>query len=75
MIKQSDALRSLFSTLCPACGKSKVARQTLCRADFMKLPAGQRKHLYDGTGEGYEEAIEAAFKSLGVTEPHWPKEE
>ncbi len=74
-IDTRTAIESLRSRLCPACGGSKKPRQTLCYGCYKKLPQGRKDALYDYVGEGYEEAVEAAFKSLGVDKPSWPKAE
>lgn len=67
-----DLLRSLMSTICPACGNVKATRQTLCRKDYYALPPQTRKALYQRVGEGYEEAIAQAFDALKVIVPHLP---
>lgn len=68
LINPSTLARSLQSDLCPMCGKWKRPAQTMCPADYRKLPGQLKKDLYNRIGEGYEEAVDAAMKSLGVTE-------
>ena len=65
-------IRSLQSTLCPACGSTKRARQTLCVGCYRALPRSLGKSLYNGVGDGYEEAFFTAMTALKVSEPHWP---
>lgn len=67
-----DLMRSLMSTICPACGNVKATRQTLCRKDYYALPPANRKALYQRVGEGYEEAVALAFDVLKVGTPHLP---
>ena len=55
---------SLRSTKCPACGRLKKARQTLCFNDYRALPHGLRAALYAPLGEGYREAVLDAFDFL-----------
>jgi hypothetical protein len=73
MIEQSQIIASLRSVLCPGCGKAKKSRQLFCYVCFMALPAGRRSALYKLVGEGYEEAVEEALKSLSIQNPHWPR--
>lgn len=67
-------IKSLQSTLCPGCGGHKESAQTFCRRCYFMLDGSLRSHLYDRVGQGYEEAVGAALKSLKVEQPHWPKE-
>jgi hypothetical protein len=60
-------VESLRRTVCPMCGDVKKAFQTLCVGDYRELPHGRKMALYDRLGEGYEEAVAAAFKARGVT--------
>lgn len=68
-----DLVESLRSTVCPACGRTKKTRQTLCLSDYRRLPHGQRVALYDLLGDGYREAIGAAFVTLKVSEFRTPE--
>lgn len=58
-ISARQAIADLSSTTCPACKKTKKARQTFCRSCYYKLPISKRQDLYKRVGEGYEEAYEA----------------
>lgn len=66
-------LASLRSTLCPCCGGGKSERRTLCGTCYYVLPKRERTALYNLLGDGYAEAVEAALKLLGVSDPHWPE--
>lgn len=61
-------IAELKGTVC-ACGARKASRQTFCRAQYFRLPAGMRQALYDPMGEGYEEAYQNACKFLGIELP------
>lgn len=67
-----DLVRSLRSTVCPACGGAKSSGMTLCQSDYYRLPAHARKRLYRRVGEGYESAFHAAMAELGVAAPILP---
>lgn len=64
---------SLCSNLCPACGRGKNARMTLCGGCYHGLPRELQKALYNRLGEGYSEAVDQALRMLGVTTPRLPK--
>lgn len=55
---------SLRSTVCPACGDGKKAKQTLCRGCYFACSAKVRKALYNPLGDGYESAVARAFEEL-----------
>lgn len=59
---------SLKSTVCPACGGGKAARQSLCRQCYMGLPPAVRTRLYLRVGEGYEQAMAYALGAAGVVD-------
>jgi hypothetical protein len=61
MPDSTELVRSLVSTLCPACKRAKKTRQTFCTGCYMSLGRGMRNALYDRVGEGYEQAYKAAF--------------
>lgn len=63
-VTTKDLLRSLASTVCPACGGKKNASMTLCSRDYHRLPATTAVALYRRVGAGYEEAIAEAFRYL-----------
>ncbi len=65
-------VRSLRCTVCPACGCSKGANNTFCRACFLALAKPLRDALYRRLGEGYEAAVHAALHALKVRECTWP---
>lgn len=60
---RKELLAELVGTTC-RCGARKVARQTFCRAHYFRLPAGMRNALYDGMGQGYEDAYGRAAEFL-----------
>ncbi len=60
-------VRSLRSHVCPACRGLKRAWNTLCPGCYRSLPYGLRMDLYNRLGQGYREAIQAAFARLEKT--------
>ncbi len=62
----AEAVESLRSLVCPACGEPKKRMKTLCGSCYFRVPRHEQKALYSRSGEGYEQAIAAAFKSLDV---------
>ncbi len=64
IINRTDACRSLSSTTCPACGKTKKRFETLCARDYYALPEPVRQRLYRKVGAGYESAIGDAMDTL-----------
>ena len=64
------AIASLRSKVCPACGKAKKARQSLCYPCYKRLPRERQSDLYKGVGEGYEQALDWALTLLGTTVPY-----
>lgn len=58
-------VHSLRFEVCPACGKPKKPRQTLCYSDYKRLPHGKKMALYDLLGEGYKEAVVDALRAGG----------
>lgn len=65
-------LLSLRGKVCPACGRSKFPRRTLCRSCYMILPTRRRAELYRGVAAGYEQAVRSALDALHIKQPHWP---
>ncbi len=61
-----DLLRSLWSTVCPACGGGKRGKQTFCRACYYRLNPALRSRLYALIGQGYESAFASAMDFLGA---------
>lgn len=64
---------SLASDLCPACGKHKMPRKSVCGACWYRLPRHTKRRLYLRIGQGYEYAFAMAMKSLGVEKPTMPR--
>lgn len=67
---RTELIRSLMSAECPACRKTKNARQTFCNRCYFKLNKKQRSDLYKTVDNGYEEAFSVALNHLhnvGVT--------
>ncbi|MCA1591819.1 MAG: hypothetical protein LC754_04025 [Acidobacteria bacterium] len=62
--RRLEILHSLGSTTCAACGKSKRPKMSHCRACYYALPPKMRSALYQGFGDGYEEAFEDSLKFL-----------
>jgi hypothetical protein len=71
-VESLAAVQSLRSTLCPACGGKKKARQTLCFSDYRALPKELRDRLFDRLGSGYEQAVANALEFLEVETPALP---
>ena len=72
-LTDAQALASLRSTLCPACGRTKMQGMTMCSRDYYALPDDMRKALYHRLGKGYREAVTAALASLNVETPRLPE--
>ena len=62
----SEMVASLRSGICPACGRGKIVKQSVCRACYIALPSCVRARLYKGIGKGYEQAFGDAMASLKV---------
>ena len=71
----SDLIESLRSHRCPACGRGKRPKQTLCGHDYASLPRVAKQALYQTLGRGYEHAFSNAMNLLGVKDPHWPEKQ
>lgn len=71
-LSDRQIVASLRSAVCPACGRVKKTAQSLCYSCYQRLSPAQRVALYDDLGNGYDDAIEAAFDRLGVVTPHLP---
>ncbi len=69
-----ECIRSLNSTLCPACGARKQRSRTLCSPCYHGLPQALRRALWDRVGDGYEQAVASALRHLGASTPSLPKE-
>jgi hypothetical protein len=65
--RRLEILESLGSTKCEGCGKAKKYKMSHCRACYFKLPPRLRKALYQGFGDGYEEAYEESLEFLRET--------
>lgn len=61
--QKTDLVRELLGTLC-ACGSPKTSKRTFCLTCYRALPHGEQVALYKRVGNGYEEAYEAAVKTL-----------
>lgn len=77
MIKLEELTRglvinSLRSNVCPACAGPKTPSQSLCYADYRRLPADVKTALYNQVGDGYEEALHRALAYLRATTFHAP---
>lgn len=64
-----QAVDSLVSTTCPACGRPKGSRKSLCARCYYALPKQMQRDLYRPVGAGYEEALDAALKHHEVDTP------
>lgn len=67
-----QVLASLTSRTCPACGKLKMPKRTLCQLCYRGLPKPLQIALYARAGRGYESNVQQAFDALGLTEFHLP---
>lgn len=59
-----QALDSLQSGTCPACGSGKRPERTLCGACYGRLPSPLASALYKRLYDGYLEAVHAALRYL-----------
>lgn len=62
-------IESLRSTDCPACGCKKQEWKSFCYPCYRRLPSKLKDDLYDGVGEGYEEAHAASMNHFGASYP------
>jgi hypothetical protein len=62
--RRLEILESLGSTVCGGCGGTKRAKMSHCRACYLALPPRMRGALYQGFGNGYEEAYEESLQYL-----------
>jgi tRNA(Ile2) C34 agmatinyltransferase TiaS len=60
-------VNSLRSDTCPACGGYKRGAISVCPKCWRGLPKAKQQRMYDRIGEGYQEAMIAALRHLGVT--------
>lgn len=74
MIDATTAVRSIRSTLCPACAGKKKQMRSLCFGCYRSLPRPMKGALYRLVGNGYEQALDDALKRLDVAEPALPQE-
>lgn len=69
--------KSLFGSVCPACGAAKRQRASLCFRCYSSLPRDLRSRLYAFIGHGYEEAMAAAMtlvhERTGRRQEFWPE--
>jgi hypothetical protein len=61
---EAKVIASLFSAVCPHCGEKKRHKESLCNRDYRRLPEAMRRALYQGIGQGYVEAFDAALAWL-----------
>lgn len=64
-------VKSLASTVCPACGGWKKPRMSLCSRDYRSLSKDCQLALYRRVGSGYEQALVAALRQLHTARPIW----
>ena len=64
---------SLMGTVCPACGKTKRTKMSVCYTCYCALPATTKQIRYRRIGHGYETAIASALEHLKAGEFHLPK--
>ena len=62
--RRLEILESLGSTKCMSCGKAKYPKMSHCRSCYYALPPKMRSALYQGFGDGYEEAFEESLRYL-----------
>jgi hypothetical protein len=65
-----DPMRELMADVCPACGETKLKRQSFCAKCYHVLPVPMRRALYLRFGRGYEEAHAAAHDYLRKEAKH-----
>ncbi|WP_428936898.1 hypothetical protein [Fontivita pretiosa] len=57
-------LQSLRSEVCPACGRTKTARQPLCDSCLRRVPSRIKAELQRRVSEGYDRAMLRALRHL-----------
>jgi hypothetical protein len=62
--RRLEILQNLGSADCTGCGGQKRPRMSHCRNCYYALPPKMRKALYNGFGDGYEEAFEESLRHL-----------
>jgi hypothetical protein len=73
-LTRAALVRSLRSTLCPACGGAKKSMHSLCLRDYRRLPKALRDGLWANVGAGYREGMADAMTFLERTEFKLPTE-
>lgn len=64
--RRKEILHALGDTRCRSCGGSKKPKMSHCRKCYFALPPNMRHALYNGFGDGYEEAYEASLEFLAA---------
>jgi predicted amidophosphoribosyltransferase len=72
-ITRRELLDSLRGVVCPACGRRKGDGKTLCGGCYAPLTPAVKRDLYKRFGEGYEEAVQAAWAILNPERFHHAK--
>lgn len=57
-------LDHLISDVCPACGREKRRKRSLCLFCYGRLPGDLKDALYARIGQGYEVAFDLALEEL-----------
>ncbi len=57
---------SLKSEICPACGRRKAARRSLCWRCWQRLPRWLQRALFQSIDQGYDRAMLQALRELGA---------
>lgn len=70
---RADLAASLKSTVCPACGRGKTARLSLCNRCYFSLSRAEQNALFRFFGAGYEEAMAAALATLKAETVYLPE--
>ena len=74
-LPRHQLLRSLQSTICPACGETKITHQSLCKGDYYALPKPMQRALYLRIDHGYAEALADALNYHDLSTLYWPPAE
>lgn len=64
-----EAMQSLLSQTCPACGNLKLPKKSLCRDDYFRLPSSMQNNLYRDIQQGYVEHLNRARSWLHDNPP------
>jgi hypothetical protein len=67
--RRLEILSILGSKTCGSCGGRKREKMSHCTKCYYALPSATRRALYQGFGDGYEEAYEESLRILAEPKP------